>query len=156
MTEIPFWRDKKTRRKNNLRRRIPENGEIEMSKKFDELKRVFDKLHSTNGCMWDREQTHKSLIKYLREETKEFIEAVKSKNNNNMKEELGDILLQIMFHSQIAKKEKKFTIDDVINTLIKKLKRRHPHVFAGRKVNSVEEILTNWKKIKKLEKKCYD
>jgi len=124
-----------------------------MSKKFDELKRVFDKLHSPAGCMWDRRQTHESLIKYLKEETGEFISAVKSGDTENMKEELGDILLQIMFHSQIAKKQGKFTIEDVIATLIKKLKRRHPHVFAGKKVKSVGEILSNWKKIKISEKK---
>jgi tetrapyrrole methylase family protein/MazG family protein len=123
-----------------------------MSKKFDELKSVFDKLHAPDGCMWDREQTHETLIKYLKEETGEFIRAVKANDIENMKEELGDVLLQVMFHSQIAKKQGKFTIDDVIDTLISKLKRRHPHVFAGRKVNSVDEILTNWKHIKKLEK----
>jgi len=124
-----------------------------MSKKFDELKRVFDKLHSPDGCMWDLKQTHESLIKYLKEETGEFISAVKSRDTENMKEELGDILLQVMFHSQIAKKQGKFTIEDVIDTLTKKLKRRHPHVFAGKKVKSVDEILSNWKKIKKSEKK---
>jgi len=122
-----------------------------MSDKFNQLKKIFDKLHSENGCMWDREQTHESLIRYLEEETGEFIQAVKSRDTENMKEELGDILLQVMFHSQIAKKNGKFTIDDVIDTLVSKLKRRHPHVFAGKKVDSVKEILNNWKEIKKLE-----
>ncbi|OQA92554.1 MAG: Nucleoside triphosphate pyrophosphohydrolase/pyrophosphatase MazG [Elusimicrobia bacterium ADurb.Bin231] len=103
--------------------------------------------------MWDREQTHESLIRYLEEETGEFIQAVKSRDTENMKEELGDILLQVMFHSQIAKKNGKFTIDDVIDTLVSKLKRRHPHVFAGKKVDSVKEILNNWKEIKKLERR---
>jgi len=124
-----------------------------MSKKFDELKKVFDKLHAPNGCMWDRKQTHKTLIKYLREETGEFIDAVKAEDTENMKEELGDILLQVMFHSQIAKKQSKFDIEDVIDTLTKKLKRRHPHVFANTKVKSVGEILSNWEKIKKTERK---
>ncbi|MDO8734720.1 MAG: MazG nucleotide pyrophosphohydrolase domain-containing protein [Elusimicrobiota bacterium] len=124
-----------------------------MSKKFDELKRVFEILLSPNGCGWDRKQTHKSLIKYLKEETHEFEKVVKNKNFENMEEELGDILLQVMFHSQIAKKQKKFTIDDVIATLIKKLKRRHPHVFGNRKVKSVKEIIINWNEIKKSEKK---
>ena len=108
---------------------------------------------SPDGCGWDREQTHKSLIKYLKEETQEFEKAVKNKNFENMEEELGDILLQVMFHSQIAKKQKKFTIDDVIDTLTKKLKRRHPHVFGNKKVKSVKEIIVNWNKIKKSEKK---
>ena len=124
-----------------------------MSDKFNQLKKIFDKLHSENGCMWDREQTHESLIRYLEEETGEFIQAVKSRDTENMKEELGDILLQVMFHSQIAKKNGKFTIEDVIDTLVSKLKRRHPHVFAGKKVDSVKEILNNWKEIKKLEKR---
>ncbi|MFA5780256.1 MAG: MazG nucleotide pyrophosphohydrolase domain-containing protein [Elusimicrobiota bacterium] len=124
-----------------------------MSGKFSELKRVFEILLATNGCGWDRKQTHESLIKYLKEETHEFEKAVKNKNFENMEEELGDILLQVMFHSQIAKKQKKFTIDDVIDTLIKKLKRRHPHVFGDRKVKSVKEIIVNWNKIKKSEKK---
>lgn len=124
-----------------------------MSKKFDELVKVFEILNSPKGCRWDRKQTHKSLLKYLREETNEFIEAVKSGNSDDMEEELGDVLLQVMFHSQIAKKEKKFTIDDVIDTLTKKLKRRHPHVFGNKKVKSVKEIIVNWDKIKKSEKK---
>ncbi len=124
-----------------------------MSKKFDELKKVFDVLLSPKGCKWDLKQTHKTLIKYLREETNEFIDAVKSENPHHMKEELGDILLQVMFHSQLAKKQKIFTIDDVIDTLIKKLKRRHPHVFSDKKIKSVKDIITNWEKIKKMEKK---
>ena len=124
-----------------------------MSKKFDDLKKIFDKLHSPQGCLWDRKQTHETLIKYLKEETGEFIQAVRKGDEENMKEELGDILLQVMFHSQIAKKEGKFDIEDVIDTLAGKLKRRHPHVFANTKVSSVDEILSNWKKIKKSEKK---
>ena len=127
---------------------------LSMSKKFNELKMVFEILLSPNGCGWDRKQTHKSLIKYLKEETHEFEKAVKNKDFENMKEELGDILLQVMFHSQLAKKRKKFTIDDVIETLIKKLKRRHPHVFGNRKVKSLKEIIINWNKIKKSERRC--
>ncbi|MDD5686903.1 MAG: MazG nucleotide pyrophosphohydrolase domain-containing protein [Elusimicrobia bacterium] len=124
-----------------------------MSKKFDELVKVFDKLLSPEGCKWDLKQTHKSLLKYLKEETNEFIDAVKAGDISNMEEELGDILLQVMFHSQLAKKQKQFTIEDVIDTLVKKLKRRHPHIFSDKKVKSVKEIITNWHKIKKLEKK---
>jgi tetrapyrrole methylase family protein/MazG family protein len=93
------------------------------------------------------------LIPYLKEEAAEFISAVKKNNFHHMKEELGDILLQVMFHSQIASKENKFGIEDVIGELIKKLKRRHPHVFADVKVRSAREIIVNWNKIKKMEKK---
>lgn len=121
--------------------------------KFVELKNVFDKLHSKNGCLWDKKQTHKTLLKYLREEADEFITAVRRGDLSNMQEELGDILLQVMFHSQLAKKEGNFDIEDVIDGLIKKLKRRHPHVFGKIKVNSAHQIIRNWNKIKKLEKK---
>jgi tetrapyrrole methylase family protein/MazG family protein len=121
--------------------------------KFIELKKVFAKLHSPKGCLWDIKQTHKSLVPYLREESEEFIEAVKKKNFLHMKEELGDVLLQVMFHSQIASKENKFDVEDVIEELIKKLKRRHPHVFGKTKVKSARQIIANWHKIKSLEKK---
>jgi tetrapyrrole methylase family protein/MazG family protein len=121
--------------------------------KFIGLKKIFAKLHSPKGCLWDKEQTHKTLIPYLREESEEFIEAVKNDNSPHMKEELGDILLQVMFHSQIASKEDKFDIEDVIDGLIKKLKRRHPHVFGKVKIKSAKQIIANWRRIKSQEKK---
>ena len=121
--------------------------------KFNELKKVFKTLHGKKGCLWDKEQTHKSLLKYLKEETGEFIFAVKNNDLRNMEEELGDILLQVMFHSQIASKENKFDIEDVMGGLIRKLKRRHPHVFGKVKVKSSRDVVTNWNKIKKGEKK---
>ncbi|MCX5700584.1 MAG: hypothetical protein NTZ63_03495 [Candidatus Omnitrophica bacterium] len=121
--------------------------------KFNELKEIYKILHSPKGCMWDRKQTHKSLIKDLREEVEEFIHAVKSNNQQHMKEELGDILLHVMFNAQIASKEGEFDIEDVIDGLIKKIKRRHPHVFGGLRVKSTRQIIANWNKIKKHEKK---
>jgi len=121
--------------------------------KFTELKEIFKILHGPRGCLWDKQQTHKSLIPYLKEEAGEFISAVDKGDLANMKEELGDILLQVMFHSQIASKEGKFDIEDVIDTLVRKLKRRHPHVFAGTSVKSPEEIIRNWNRIKSTEKK---
>ncbi|HAH20596.1 MAG: hypothetical protein A2Y00_02020 [Omnitrophica WOR_2 bacterium GWF2_43_52] len=120
--------------------------------KFIELKKVFEILHGPKGCLWDKKQTHTTLIPYLREESKEFIETVKNNTYSHMKEELGDLLLQVMFHAQIAKKKGKFDIEDVIDSLVKKLKRRHPHVFGNVKVHSVQEIKDNWDNIKKLEK----
>lgn len=120
--------------------------------KFIELKKVYKTLLGPKGCLWDKKQTHHSLIKYLREEVREFISAVKSNNYQHMKEELGDVLLQVMFHAQIAAKENKFDIEDVIDCLIKKLKRRHPHVFGKTKVKSSRQIIVNWNKIKKQEK----
>ena len=120
--------------------------------KFIELKNIFETLHGPKGCLWDKKQTHKTLVKYLREESLEFIDTVKSNTYIHMKEELGDLLLQVMFHAQIASKKGKFSIEDVIDGLIKKLKRRHPHVFGRVKVKSVREITDNWNKIKAREK----
>ena len=102
--------------------------------------------------MWDQKQTHHSIIKDLREEVEEFVYTVKNNNYKHMKEELGDLLLHIMFHAQIASKERKFDIEDVIDELIKKLKRRHPHVFGSTKVKSTRQIIVNWNKIKHQEK----
>jgi len=93
------------------------------------------------------------LIKDLREEVEEFICAVRKNNLSHMQEELGDILLHVMFNAQIAAKQNRFDIEDVINGLIKKLKRRHPHVFGNTKVKSTREIIANWNKIKLAEKK---
>lgn len=124
-----------------------------MKTKFNELKRIFETLHGPKGCLWDKKQTHKTLIKYLKEESGEFAEAARAGNYHHMKEELGDILLQVMFHSQIASKRGDFDIEDVIDVLIKKLKRRHPHVFGDTKVKSATEIIRNWNRIKAQEKR---
>ena len=103
--------------------------------------------------MWDRQQTHKSLIKDLKEEVDEFIAAVKKNDYPHMQEELGDILLHVMFNAQIAQKQKKFDIEKVIAGLISKLKRRHPHVFGKTKVSSTRQIIANWNQIKAKEKR---
>lgn len=121
--------------------------------RFNELKKVFRTLHGPKGCLWDKEQTHKSLLPYLKEEADEFIAEVKRGDFGHMKEELGDILLQVMFHSQLAEKAGRFNVEDVIDVLIKKLKRRHPHVFGKTKVTSSAQIVRNWEKIKAREKK---
>ena len=120
--------------------------------KFTELKDIFAILHSKRGCMWDKEQTHKSLINDLKEEVDEFIAAVKEDNHRHMQEELGDILLHVMFNAQIAQKNKKFDIEKVIVGLISKLRRRHPHVFGKTKVSSMRQIIANWNRIKAKEK----
>ena len=120
--------------------------------KFTELKDIFAILHSKRGCMWDKEQTHKSLINDLKEEVDEFIAAVEKNNHRHMQEELGDILLHVMFNAQIAQKNKKFDIEKVIVGLIRKLKRRHPHVFGKTKVSSTGQIIANWDRIKAKEK----
>jgi tetrapyrrole methylase family protein / MazG family protein len=120
---------------------------------FNELKKVFKTLHGPKGCLWDKKQTHKSLVSDLKEEVEEFIDTVNKNDPEHMKEELGDLLLHVMFNAQIASKNKKFDIEDVIEGLIRKLKRRHPHVFGNTKVKSTNQIIRNWNKIKKLEKK---
>jgi len=119
---------------------------------FGNLIALCERLRSKNGCLWDRKQTHETLLPFLEEETREVAEAIRNNDIENFKEELGDLLFQVIFHSQIAAENGNFNIYDVIDVLIAKLKRRHPHVFGKTRVDSVEEIVSNWKKIKKKEK----
>lgn len=119
---------------------------------FDDLRRIIARLRSEEGCPWDREQTFESLKKCLAEETAEVFEAVDNKDMDNLCEELGDVLLQVMLNSQIAEEQGAFTIDRVIDGLCRKMVRRHPHVFGNVKVNSVEEGLALWNQIKIQEK----
>ena len=121
--------------------------------KFTELKYIFKTLHGPKGCLWDKKQTHRTLILHLKEEVRELVAAIQSNNSRHLEEEIGDVLLHVMFFSQIAAKEKRFDVEDVIDTLIKKLKRRHPHVFGKTKVTSARQIIINWNKIKAREKK---
>ncbi len=122
--------------------------------KFDDLIKIMETLRSKDGCPWDREQTHDTLLPYLLEETYEFIDSVKEKDYKNMEEELGDLLLQVLFHSQIARENKQFTIEEVINTISKKLIHRHPHVFGDRKeIQTADDVLKNWENFKKEEGK---
>ncbi|MFN4226672.1 MAG: MazG nucleotide pyrophosphohydrolase domain-containing protein [Candidatus Ratteibacteria bacterium] len=118
--------------------------------KFKDLLKIMEKIRE--NCPWDKKQTNESILKYLKEETNEFIKEVKKKDYNGMQEELGDILWQVVFHSQILKEKNVFTIDDVIDTLCKKMIKRHPHVFGGKKVKDEKEVIDNWEKIKKTEK----
>ena len=110
-------------------------------------------LRSPDGCEWDRQQTHKSLRPIMLEEAYEAVDAIDSNDMINLKEELGDVLLQVLLHSQIADDEGQFDIDDVSKVLNEKLIHRHPHVFGNQKVNSTDEILKNWDLLKKEEKK---
>ncbi|AAD35994.1 pyrophosphatase [Thermotoga maritima MSB8] len=115
---------------------------------FEELVSIMEKLRSPEGCEWDRKQTHESLKPYLIEECYELIEAIDEKNDDMMKEELGDVLLQVVFHAQIARERGAFTIEDVIRTLNEKLIRRHPHVFGDSPGYSYKQ----WEDIKAQEK----
>ncbi|MCL2389121.1 MAG: MazG family protein [Elusimicrobia bacterium] len=123
-----------------------------VAKNFNKLIDIMARLRGTDGCAWDKKQTHASLLKYLSSETKEVRAAVKSGDPDNLCEELGDVLLQIVFHAQIAKENKQFDIADVIDTLNKKLIRRHPHVFTKNKTQNVKEIISRWNEIKAAEK----
>ncbi|WP_461831718.1 nucleoside triphosphate pyrophosphohydrolase, partial [Aquifex sp.] len=114
---------------------------------FEDLVKVMEELR--NKCPWDREQTHESLKKYLIEEAYEVLDAIDSKDDEKLKEELGDLLLQVVFHSQIARERGAFDVNEVIDTLVKKLIERHPHVFGNEKP---EDVLKNWEK-KKMEKR---
>jgi len=113
-----------------------------------------DKLRSPGGCPWDAEQDHTSLLKYLLEESYEFIESVENNDRDAMQEELGDLLLQVYFHSRMAEEDSKqpFNIEDVAKSVADKLIRRHPHVFAGEVVDSSADVLENWEKQKAAEK----
>lgn len=120
---------------------------------FEKLVEIMKILRSPQGCVWDRKQSHDSLIRYIREEVSEFITEVKRKNYPAMKEELGDILLQVVFHSQIASENGKFNIADVIESINEKLVRRHPHVFGDVRCNTPQEVEKLWKEIKRKEKR---
>ena len=120
--------------------------------KIDTLISIVEKLRSKEGCPWDKKQTHESILPCIIEEAYELIDAVHLHDNENMKEELGDILLQVLFHSQIAKEENTFTFMEVVQSLSEKLIRRHPHVFASKKVSSVDDVLQLWDQIKSNEK----
>lgn len=119
---------------------------------FERLLGIMKKLRGPGGCPWDAEQTHESLTRYLLEETYEVIEAIDARSPEHLKEELGDLLLQPIFHAAIAEEAGQFDISDVINTLSEKLIRRHPHVFADLVITDSSAQIENWERIKKDEK----
>ncbi|MBQ9136575.1 MAG: nucleoside triphosphate pyrophosphohydrolase [Lachnospiraceae bacterium] len=129
-----------------------------MSKKYtyDDFVEIIKTLRSENGCPWDREQTHESLRPCLMEEAAEVLAAIRilkeTDNPENLQEELGDVLLQVVMHAQIAKEEGLFTMEDVVNDVATKMVRRHPHVFGTVEVEDSDEVLQNWEEIKKKEK----
>ncbi len=125
-----------------------------MNNAFDDVISVMDQLRSPGGCPWDIEQTHESLIKYLLEESHEFAHAVETGDRPEMREELGDVLLQVLFHARIAQEhgQDPFDIYDVARTLAAKLRFRHPHVFAGLEVANTAEVTKNWDALKAQER----
>ena len=124
-----------------------------MKEKFEHLVQTVATLRGPNGCPWDKKQTHESLIKCLKNESQELVEAIEKHDDENMKEELGDVLLQVLMNAQIAQEEGKFSIGDVITYLDEKLHRRHPHVFGDHaKATSPEEALAVWREMKQKER----
>jgi XTP/dITP diphosphohydrolase len=121
---------------------------------LEALREVMNQLRSPGGCPWDAEQSHESLLKYLLEESYEFIEAVEVNDRAAMREELGDVLLQVFFHARMAEEHPTdpFSVEDVAKTVAEKLVRRHPHVFSDTKVSGSAEVLENWEAQKAAEK----
>lgn len=144
--------------KNKVRKEMNNTSMLELGKKLGassdlkSLEKIMEILLSEKGCPWDKEQNHSSLIKYMREETEEAATAVEKEDWENLKEELGDVLLQIAFHCELARKENRFTMADVIRGINEKMVRRHPHVFGAEHLNSSEAVLKQWGEIKKEEK----
>ena len=125
---------------------------MKKKKDFYEFCRIVEKLRAPDGCPWDREQTHSSLLKHLLEEAYEAADAIMENDSEKMADELGDVLLQIVMHAQIGKEEGTFTIDDVTDAVSNKMIQRHPHVFGDVKVSGSEEVLDNWEEIKKAQR----
>lgn len=116
--------------------------------KFDDLVEIMKLLRSPNGCPWDREQNHKSIRQNFIEETYEVIEAIDNDDKELLKEELGDVMLQVVFHAEMESEKNEFNIDDVCDGICKKLIIRHPHVFGDVQADTSEKVLSNWDKIK--------
>lgn len=118
---------------------------------FDELVRVMARLRAPDGCPWDAEQTHRSLRPYLLEEAYEALEAIDAQDWPRLCDELGDVLLQVVFHAQLAAERGDFDIDDVTAAIVTKLKRRHPHVFGDTTVSGSAEVVDRWEQLKREE-----
>ncbi|HPU84308.1 MAG TPA: nucleoside triphosphate pyrophosphohydrolase [Candidatus Latescibacteria bacterium] len=119
---------------------------------LEELIEVMARLRAPGGCPWDREQTHESLIPYLVEETYEAVEAIEHKDFDELKKELGDVLLQVIFHARLAEEAGRWNIHDVAAATVAKLKHRHPHVFGNVSADTPEQVLANWEQIKQRER----
>jgi MazG family protein len=123
---------------------------------FDALVRLMARLRGPDGCPWDREQDSRSLRTYLLEETYEVLEAIEHEHSHALKEELGDLLLQVLFHAQIAREQGRFSIDDVLQELYDKLVRRHPHVFGTTEVEDARQVVANWEALKAAERQAHE
>lgn len=127
---------------------MPETG-----KKFEALVKIMARLRAPDGCPWDRKQTYKTIAPHTLEETYEVLQTIDREDYDGLREELGDLLLQILFYAQIGSEEERFTIDDVIDAISAKLIHRHPHVFGDEKVTSSQDVVERWEELKKAEGK---
>jgi len=152
----------KTRRSAVAKKRItPSKQRVQPDAKlaglwFDRLVKLQARLRAPNGCPWDIEQTHLSLRTYLIEEAYEVLEALESGDDSKFAEELGDLLLQVVFHAQIATEQKRFNAADVVREIHQKMVRRHPHVFGEKRAQNASEVLKNWEQIKTEERRSKD
>lgn len=122
-----------------------------MPERFAKLVKIMERLRGDNGCPWDKEQTPETLKPFLIEEAYEVLEALDEKDSRKLKEELGDLLYQILFHAQMAKEKGEFDINDILEASIEKMTRRHPHVFGDKKAKDSKEVLVHWEETKKKE-----
>jgi len=125
-----------------------------MDKRYglEDLQAIIEKLRGEGGCPWDRVQTHETLREAMIEEAYEAVDAIERKDQENLKEELGDVLMQVVFHAELAKEAGSFALEDVIEGICKKMIYRHPHVFGNAKADTADEVLVNWEMLKKEEK----
>ena len=121
---------------------------------YEELLNVIAQLRGEHGCTWDKAQTHESLIPCRRNECEEVVQAIEQNDEENLCEELGDVLLQVLLHARIAEEEGQFTMADVVNGLAEKMVRRHPHVFGNEEYGSPEQNQARWEEIKRQEKEA--
>ena len=121
---------------------------------YEELLNVIAQLRGEHGCPWDKAQTHESLIPCLRNECEEVVQAIEQHDEENLCEELGDVLLQVLLHARIAEEEGQFTMADVVNGLAEKMVRRHPQVFGNEEYGSPEQNQARWEEIKRQEKEA--
>jgi tetrapyrrole methylase family protein/MazG family protein len=151
-------RQKRTKKTKNRRggAKPAKQKQLTPGQWFEKLVAVQARLRAPNGCPWDREQTHQSLRTYLIEEAYEVLEALEKGNDAKFAEEMGDLLLQIVFHSQIAQEEGRFTVAEVIREIHDKMIRRHPHVFGETRAKDSAEVLRNWEQIKAEERRSGD
>jgi len=131
---------------------MTENAQAGPNPKVDELIAVLQKLRAPGGCAWDREQTHESLVQYLIEETYELVDAIESGNRDELVEELGDVLYQVIFHADIAAEAGQFSLEDVAQHMTEKMIGRHPHVFGDTVADTADAVVANWDKLKDVEK----